>query len=142
MSLRQPAVPRALGGPTLGGQAVNPKVFEKGLRDLRQENASIHWAFLTRDGVVITQELPEGVHHETFAIMCATMLGAAHTLNSEFPEGEIERIVVEAGRYRVLVVGVDQNTLVAFVVPRNLDVSSLLVYLQKIKKQADKVEGA
>ena len=121
---------------------MNPKVMEKGLRDLRQENGSIHWAFLTRDGVVISQELPEGVHHETFAIMCATMLGAAHTLNSEFPEGEIERIIVEAGRYRVLVVGLDINTLVALVLPRNLDISSLLLYIQKIKKQADKVEGA
>jgi len=117
---------------------VNPKIVEKGLREMRQENASVHWAFLTRDGVVISQELPEGVHHETFAIMCATMLGAAHTLNSEFPEGEIERIVIEAGRYRVLVVGLDQNTLVAFVVPRNLDVSAILVYLQKLKKTADK----
>jgi len=28
------------------------------------------------------------------------------------------------------------------VLPRNLDISSLLLYIQKIKKQADKVEGA
>jgi len=41
----------------------------------------------------------------------------------------------------VLVVGLDINTLVALVLPRNLDISSLLLYIQKIKKQADKVEA-
>ena len=91
------------------------KIVEKGLRDLREGNASIYWAYMTRDGTVLAHDLPEGVHHDTFAIMCATILGAAHTMNSEFPEGDIERIVVEAGRYRVLVNGFDQDTLIALV---------------------------
>jgi predicted regulator of Ras-like GTPase activity (Roadblock/LC7/MglB family) len=112
-------------------------VIEKGLRDLREGNPSVFWAFVTRDGVVLSHDLPEGVHQETFAIMCATLLGAAHTLNSEFPEGEVERIIVEAGRYRVLVTGLDQDSLMALVVPRNMDIGALLVYLQKIRKQAE-----
>ena len=112
------------------------KLVEKGLRDLREGNASIFWAYLTRDGTVLAHDLPEGVHHDTFAIMCATILGAAHTMNSEFPEGEIERIIVEAGRYRVLVVGFDQDTLIALVLPRNMDIGSVLVYLQKLKQAA------
>lgn len=111
-------------------------VIEKGLRDLREGNPAVHWAYMARDGVVLTQDLPDGVHHETFAIMCATILGAAHTLNSEFPEGEVERIMIEAGRYRVLVMGIDQDTLMSLVVPRNMDISSLLVYVQKVLKAA------
>lgn len=111
-------------------------VIEKGLRDLREGNPAVHWAIMARDGVVLKAELPDGVHHETFAIMCATMLGAALTLNSEFPEGEVERIIVEAGRYRVIVIGVDLERLIAVIAPRNMDLSSLLVYIQKIRKQA------
>ena len=112
-------------------------VIEQGLRDLRKGNPAVHWALMARDGVVLTSDLPDGVHHETFAIMCATMLGAALTLNSEFPEGEVERIIVEAGRYRVIVIGIDLERLMALVVPRNMDLGSLLVYVQKVRKQAE-----
>lgn len=111
-------------------------MIEKGLRDLREGNPAVHWALMARDGVVLTTDLPEGVHSETFAIMCATMLGAALTLNSEFPEGDVERIIVEAGRYRVIVIGLDMERLMAIVAPRNMDISSLLVYVQKIMKQS------
>lgn len=117
------------------------RIIEKGLRDLREGNPSVYWAYVARDGVVISQDLPDGVHQDTFAIMCATMLGAAHTLNSEFPDSEVERIILESGRYRMLLVGLDQDSIVALVVPRNLDISALLVYLQKIKKQAEQLEG-
>jgi predicted regulator of Ras-like GTPase activity (Roadblock/LC7/MglB family) len=112
-------------------------IIEKGLRELHEGNPSVHWAFVARDGVVLAHDLPQGVHHETFAIMCATLLGAAHTLNSEFPEGDVERIIVEAGRYRVLVTGMDKEALLSLVVPRNMDIGALLVYLQKIRKQAE-----
>jgi predicted regulator of Ras-like GTPase activity (Roadblock/LC7/MglB family) len=113
------------------------EVVEKGLRELREGNPAVHWAIMSRDGVVMHAELPDGVHHETFAIMCATMLGAALTLNSEFPEGDVERIIVEAGRYRVIVIGLDLERLMAIIVPRNMDLSSLLVYIQKVRKQSE-----
>jgi predicted regulator of Ras-like GTPase activity (Roadblock/LC7/MglB family) len=111
-------------------------MIEKGLRDLREGNPAVYWALMARDGVVLTTDLPEGVHSETFAIMCATMLGAALTLNSEFPEGDVERIIVEAGRYRVIVIGLDMERLMAIIAPRNMDISSLLVYVQKIMKHS------
>ena len=116
------------------------QMIEKGLRDLREGNPAVHWALMARDGVVLTHDLPDGVHQDTFAIMCATMLGAAHTLNSEFPDGEVERIVLEAGRYRVMIIGLDQDTLMAITVPRNMDLGSLLVYVQKVITQAKKLD--
>ena len=116
--------------------AMKSAIIEKGLRELREGNPAVHWALMARDGVVLNNDLPDGVHHETFAIMCATMLGAALTLNSEFPDGEVERIIVEAGKYRVIVIGLDLEALLAVIVPKNMDISSLLVYLQKIIKQA------
>ena len=88
----------------------------------------------------MTEELPEGVHHETFAIMCATILGAAHTLNSEFPEGDVERVTIEAGKYRMLVIGIDRENLLAVMFPRNLELSSLLVYLHRTIKQAERAQ--
>lgn len=115
-------------------------MIEKGLRDLREGNPAVHWALMARDGVVLSYDLPDGVHQDTFAIMCATMLGAAHTLNSEFPEGEVERIVLEAGRYRVMIIGLDQEVLMAVIVPRNMDLGSLLVYIQKVIGQAKKLD--
>ena len=110
-------------------------IIEKGLRDLRGGNPAIYWAVMARDGVVISYDLPENVHHETFAIMCATLLGAAHTLNSEFPDSDVERIIIEAGKFRLLIIGVDRDSLIAVMMPRNLDLSSLLVYLQRVIKQ-------
>ncbi len=110
------------------------KAIERGMKDLREGNPAVYWAIAARDGVTLSAELPDGVHSETFGIMCATLLGAAHTLNSEFPEGDVERVIVEAGRYRVMVMGLDGEILLALIVPRNMDLSSLLVYIQKIRK--------
>ena len=114
---------------------MNGGIVEKGLRELREGNPAIYWAVMARDGVTISYELPENVHHETFSIMCATLLGAAHTLNSEFPDSDVERIIIEAGKFRLLIIGVDLDVLIAVILPRNLDLSSLLVYLQRIIKQ-------
>jgi len=112
------------------------KAIEKGMRELREGNPAVHWALVARDGVVLSSQLPQGVHSETFGIMCATLLGAAHTLNSEFPEGEVERVIVEAGRYRVVVMGLDVDALLSIIIPRNMDLSSLLVFIQKIRKHS------
>lgn len=63
-----------------------------GLRDCCGTVAS---AVVTRDGLVIAADVPPGTFVETFAIMCATMLGAAVTSNNELRRGSPERITIE-----------------------------------------------
>lgn len=63
-----------------------------GLRDCCGAVAS---AVVTRDGLVIAADVPPGTFVETFAIMCATMLGAAVTSNNELRRGSPERITIE-----------------------------------------------
>ena len=90
------------------------------LGDLKNRIGAIATAFAVRNGAVIHSELPEGCYAESFAVMCATILGAAVTASIEVGRAPPERIVVEgpgsrliiapAGAKALLVVAVDQST--------------------------------
>ncbi|HTT44915.1 MAG TPA: roadblock/LC7 domain-containing protein [Thermoplasmata archaeon] len=90
------------------------------LGDLKNRIGAIATALVSRNGLVVHAEMPSGGHAETFAVMCATILGAAATARSEVGRTPPERIVVEgggsqlimvpAGRQALLVAAVDEST--------------------------------
>ncbi|HEV2230980.1 MAG TPA: hypothetical protein VGS18_02195, partial [Thermoplasmata archaeon] len=51
------------------------------IKDLKGRLSGIAAALISRDGLVLYADVPAGVYTETFAIMCATILGAAATAN-------------------------------------------------------------
>ena len=53
-------------------------------------------AVVSRDGILVGAEIPPEVHGETFAIMSATMLGAAITANSELNKNMPTKVIVES----------------------------------------------
>ena len=58
-------------------------------------------ALVTRDGILISSALPEGIDAEAFAAMTATMMGAAETAFSELKAGAAERVIVEGSRVKI-----------------------------------------
>jgi len=80
-------------------------------------------AIISRDGLVIAADLPEGVSFDTFSIMCATLLGAASTANSELRVGTPQTIVVESEDSKLVVVGAGRKALVVAVLPSSGDES-------------------
>lgn len=91
------------------------------LRALRQSCGSIASAIISRDGLVIAADLPEGVSMDTFAIMCATLIGAASTANSELRVGTPMSVLVESEDSKLVVVGAGRKALVVTVLPSRGD---------------------
>lgn len=73
--------------------------------------------------MIIASDVPEGVSSETFAIMCATLLGAASTANSELRVGTPHNVVVESDDAKMVVVGAGRRTLIVTVLPSRGDVA-------------------
>ena len=60
--------------------------------------------FITRDGMPVYIEVPEGAYGETFSIMCATILGAASTAATELGEPNPEYLAAETEKLKIFIV--------------------------------------
>ena len=102
------------------------------LRALRQSCGSIASAIISRDGLVIAADLPDGVSMDTFAIMCATLIGAASTANSELRIGTPQSVIVESEDAKMVVVGAGRKALIVTVLPSKTDPSAAKKELLKL----------
>ena len=85
--------------------------------DVVKNESVIGYAVVTRDGNMVEYELPDGVHVETFAVMCATVFGAAITAKMEMNLKPLERIIVESeDNDTILVVPKGEKHLIVVVV--------------------------
>ncbi len=82
------------------------------LRELKKIGGIEASAVVSRDGILMASDIPDDVHGETFAIMSATMLGAAITANSELRKKQPDRIIVESGDGRTIVAGAGEKSLI------------------------------
>ena len=106
------------------------------LRALRQSCGSIASAIISRDGLVIAADLPDGVSMDTFSIMCATLIGAASTANSELRVGTPQSVPVESEDAKMLVVGAGRKALIVTVLPNRADAA---VAKKELLKLADTI---
>ena len=81
-------------------------------------------AFVARDGSTLASQLDQGVSMDTFAIMSATMLGAAATASREVGHTQLEKVVVNNSEGTVIVYPSGKRNLLVLVfdeVPVDLD---------------------
>lgn len=96
------------------------------LKELRKAIPLDASAVVTRDGILMASDIPDNVHGETFAIMSATMLGAAITANSELRKGAPKKIVVESDDGKTIVAGAGTNSLLVISTKQTVDEGKLL----------------
>jgi uncharacterized protein len=102
------------------------------IKDLKAKIGGIATALVSRDGLVLYADVPAGVYTETFAIMCATILGAAATANTELNRSPPERIVIEGNDSKTIIVGSGKKALLVAVVEHTADVAKVLVDVVKV----------
>ncbi len=105
------------------------------IKDLKGRIGAIACALVSRDGLVLYADVPAGVYTETFAIMCATILGAAATANTELNRSPPERIVIEGTDSRTLIVGSGKKALLVAVVDQGQDTHRVLDEVMKVADQ-------
>ncbi len=102
------------------------------IKDLKQRIGGIATALVSRDGLVLYADVPAGVYTETFAIMCATILGAAATANTELNRSPPERIVIDGHDSKTIIVGSGKKALLVAVVDQSADTSKVLAEATKV----------
>ena len=102
------------------------------IKDLKTRIGGIATALVSRDGLVLYADVPAGVYTETFAFMCATILGAAATANTELNRAPPDRIVVEGNDSKTIIVGSGKKALLVAVVDQSADVAKLLGEVVKV----------
>jgi predicted regulator of Ras-like GTPase activity (Roadblock/LC7/MglB family) len=101
------------------------------VRDLHRRISGIATALISRDGQVLFAEVPEGTYVETFAIMCATVMGAAVTANAELSRTPPGRILIEGRDSTTIIVASGRNALLVALVDPKVDSKKVLDELAK-----------
>lgn len=96
------------------------------LRDLKTRVGGVAAALVARNGIVLFADLPDGVFAETFAVMCATIVGAATTANRELHRAGPERVVIEGRDATTVIVGSGESALLIVVVDGWSDLEAVI----------------
>lgn len=68
-------------------------------------------AVVSRNGLLVSANMPNGQDAETIAALTATMMGAAETALSELNKGNISQIIVESDMVKVVCVDMGKRAL-------------------------------
>ncbi len=83
--------------------------LDKVVSDMRRSGEIRAIAIASREGILVTSDMPPGVHAETFAAMAAIMLGAAETAALEMDIATPDRLIVETDEGRLVVAGAGER---------------------------------
>jgi len=108
--------------------------LDRMLKELRASCGSHAAAVVSRDGLVIAGDMPDSISRETFAIMCATMLGAASTVNNELKGDEPEFMTVKSSGFETFLSGVTKDLLVVLIVPSSAVRAEAVEFLRSLQK--------
>ena len=106
----------------------------KGLNEVGGISGSL---VASRDGLVIASGTSE-IDAETFAAMTAAMQGAAETAASELKQGEIEQIVVDAEKGKILSTGAGEKALLVSITKKDINLGLALI---EMGKAAEKISN-
>lgn len=99
-------------------------------RDSNIERAAI----ITRDGLLLKM-IPENTVMTDFAATMATVLGAAETALAEIGRGIPNRIIVETGKCRIIVMGSGPKALVTTVIKSDASIELILKEMEKVSEK-------
>ncbi len=96
------------------------------VQDLHRRISAIATAWISRDGQILSADLPSEVYAETFAIMCATVLGAGATASAELNRSPPDRVVLHGGDSTTVIVGSGRKAMLVAVVDSSADLARVL----------------
>ena len=93
--------------------------------DLKREGI-IGLAIVDKEGEVIESVLPSQVHLETFAIMGATIIGAASSAMSELDISGVDITTVYSGEGKIIYANTDVDLILCVVTDKSFEVENIL----------------
>ncbi len=102
------------------------------LRQLRNSCGSQAAAVVSRDGLVIAGDMPDNISKETFAIMCATILGAGMTAATELRYSPPTHVVMSTREANIHIFEAGPRALVVLVAPPGRGEEEIRAALQPV----------
>lgn len=115
--------------------------LEKMLKELRKSFGSHAAAVVSRDGLIVASDMPDNISRETFAIMCATILGAGMTAATELRTSPPSHVALTTREYRIHIFEAGPRALVVLVVPPERSDADLRIALQPVVAQVRRDVG-
>jgi len=116
--------------------------MERMLLQLRDTCGSQAAAVVSRDGLVIAGDMPDNISKETFAIMCATILGAGLTAATELRYSPPSQVSLATREARIHIYEAGPRALVVVVVtPPNREEEEVRAALQPLMEEVRREIG-
>ncbi|MDI6888398.1 MAG: roadblock/LC7 domain-containing protein [Methanocellales archaeon] len=115
------------------------ETFEDALADLKAMKGIRASAIITRDGLLVTGNVPPEMHVESFAAMAATMSSAAEVSMSELGQGIPKHVIAKSDDARIITMGAGLKTLLVVIAD---PATKLDPIIGKMKEAADKIKKA
>ncbi len=93
-------------------------------------------AVIDKEGSVYSSDLPPSVHEETFAIMCATVVGASNSANSELDRGGANKVIIDSKEGHIVIANTKNNLLLTVIVD---DKKELGMIFDEVEKAINKI---
>ena len=100
------------------------------LRELKGLDEVLSSIVVSRSGMHIAGDAPDGVHLETFVAMSAILLGSAETAVSEI-RGDLQDVFIELDRSRVIINSAGAKALLVIVTKTKDNLQDLLPHLRQ-----------
>jgi len=89
-------------------------------------------AIVSRDGVIITADLPDNMSKETFSIMCATIMGAGMTAAHELGRTPPAKVVMDSKDLRLFIVESGRRAMIIASLPPDSNSNAVLHELEDL----------
>lgn len=94
------------------------------VREIGEEDSISSATLVSRSGMYVAGDVPDGAHTETFVAMVAILLGSAETAATEINEG-LDSITVNLKNSRIFIRGATEKTLLVVCADNDMDVDML-----------------
>jgi len=99
----------------------------KEMQEIGGINGSI---VVSRDGLVIASNITE-IDADTFAAMSAAMQGAAETAASELKQGEVDQIIIETRKGKIISTGAGTKAILVMLTLKSINLGLALLEMGK-----------
>ncbi|CAJ35759.1 roadblock/LC7 domain-containing protein [Methanocella arvoryzae] len=101
------------------------------IADLRRTGGFRALAVVSREGILVSSEIPGDAHPETFAAMSAVMLSAAETAYIEIGQAIPDRLIVETDEGKLIIMGAGERSMLVALADAKAGLGHLTVEMNR-----------
>ncbi|MFW6196152.1 MAG: roadblock/LC7 domain-containing protein [Thermoplasmatota archaeon] len=96
-------------------------------------------AVIDKEGNVYSSDLPRSIHEETFAIMCATIVGASNSANSELDRSRTNKVIIDSKEGHIVIANTKNNLLLTVIVDKKRELGMIFEEIENAVNMINEV---